>query len=64
MGYKAGAMAWRQAFDAVVGGCSLEDAAAGHPELKAALDLWGVMKRPYTPWSHTAPKFRPKFTAR
>lgn len=40
MGATAGALAIRQAIDAVVRGESSADARAGHPELAAALDRW------------------------
>jgi 2,3-diketo-5-methylthiopentyl-1-phosphate enolase len=40
MGATAGALAIRQAIDAVVRGGSLADARAGHPELAAALERW------------------------
>jgi 2,3-diketo-5-methylthiopentyl-1-phosphate enolase len=42
MGPKAGAVAMRQAIDAVLQGQSLEDAAQRQPELRAALETWGV----------------------
>jgi len=60
MGYTAGAMAWRQAIDAVMEGISLEEAARTKPELKAAIDHWGVLKRPHTPWLRISPKYQPK----
>lgn len=42
MGPAAGARAFRQAFDAVLAGVPLRDAADKHEELKAALEKWGV----------------------
>ena len=42
MGPRAGAMAMRQAIDAVMEGESLQDAARQQPELRAALETWGV----------------------
>lgn len=60
MGYTAGAKAWQQAFEAEMEGVPLEEAAERYPELKAALDKWGLFKRPSTPWSHLSPKFVPK----
>ena len=42
MGPRAGAMAMRQAIDAVMVGESLQDAARQQPELRAALETWGV----------------------
>ncbi|MFC0214797.1 2,3-diketo-5-methylthiopentyl-1-phosphate enolase [Paenibacillus chartarius] len=38
----AGGQAFRQAIDAVLAGQSLQEAAASHAELKAAIDIWGV----------------------
>jgi 2,3-diketo-5-methylthiopentyl-1-phosphate enolase len=61
MGYKAGAMAWRQAFDAVLSGMSLQDAARKYPEFGAAARLWGIRKRPETPWGYRDANFHPKF---
>ena len=61
MGYKAGAMAWRQAIDAVMADVSLEEAAKDHPELMAALQTWGLRKRPATPWGYSGPEYHPKF---
>ncbi len=43
MGPRAGAMAFRQAEEAVLARRSLQDAAKEHKELAAALDLWGVV---------------------
>jgi 2,3-diketo-5-methylthiopentyl-1-phosphate enolase len=62
MGYTAGAMSWRQAIDAVMDGISLEEAAKTKPELKAAIDHWGILKRPRTPWLRASPKYHPKST--
>ena len=50
-GYTAGAKAWMQAVDAVMEDLPLEEAAKTRPELKVAIDHWGVLKRPHTPWS-------------
>lgn len=61
MGYKAGAMAWRQAIDAVLQGQTLQDAAQSHPEFRAAAELWGIRQRPETPWGYTGPDQHPKF---
>jgi hypothetical protein len=44
MGYKAGAMAWRQAIDAVLAGMSLQEAAQKYPEFRAAAELWGGLR--------------------
>jgi 2,3-diketo-5-methylthiopentyl-1-phosphate enolase len=61
-GYTAGAKAWRQAIDAVMDGIPLEKAAKTKPELKAAIDYWGVLKRPRTPWLRASPRYHPKST--
>jgi 2,3-diketo-5-methylthiopentyl-1-phosphate enolase len=43
MGTIAGGQAFRQAIDACLAGASLQDyAAAGHPELQAAIQAWGI----------------------
>lgn len=42
MGPVAGGRAMRQAIDAAVRGIPLEKAAQEHPELKAAIDAWGI----------------------
>ncbi len=44
MGPVAGARAMRQAIDATVAGIPLEEAAKQHPELRAALDAWGMVE--------------------
>jgi len=61
MGYKAGAMAWRQAIDAVMNDIPLDEAAQQHPELMAALQTWGLRQRPATPWGYSGPEYHPKF---
>jgi 2,3-diketo-5-methylthiopentyl-1-phosphate enolase len=61
MGYKAGAMAWRQAIDAVLTGMSLQEAAQKYPEFRAAAELWGIRQRPQTPWGYAGPEYHPKF---
>jgi 2,3-diketo-5-methylthiopentyl-1-phosphate enolase len=61
MGYKAGAMAWRQAFDAVLAGKTLQEAAREYPEFRAAAELWGIRERPKTPWGYHGPDYHPKF---
>lgn len=43
MGPEAGAKAMRQAIDAAIKGLSLRQAAEEHPELKAAIDAWGLL---------------------
>lgn len=61
MGYKAGAMAWRQAIDAVLAGMSLQEAAQKYTEFGAAAELWGIRQRPRTPWGYRDANFHPKF---
>jgi 2,3-diketo-5-methylthiopentyl-1-phosphate enolase len=61
-GYTAGAKAWQQAIAVSLVG---EDflAAAKKPEnreLRRALEKWGYIERPRTPWLRVAPKFHPK----
>ncbi len=61
MGYKAGAMAWRQAIDAVLAGMSLQEAAQKYPEFRAAAETWGIRERPRSPWAYRSPAYHPKF---
>ena len=61
MGYKAGAMAWRQAIDAVLAGMTLQEAAAKYPEFRAAAELWGIRERPKTVWGYSGPAYHPAF---
>jgi 2,3-diketo-5-methylthiopentyl-1-phosphate enolase len=61
MGYKAGAMAWRQAFDAVLAGKTLQEAAQTHTELRVAAETWGIRERPKSPWAYHSPELHPKF---
>jgi len=42
LGTIAGGQAFRQAIDATLQGIALQDYAASHPELQAAIDAWGV----------------------
>jgi 2,3-diketo-5-methylthiopentyl-1-phosphate enolase len=61
-GYTAGAQAWQQAIAAVMSGTALPEAAR-NPEnyaLRRALEKWGYMKRPQTPWLRMAPEFQPQ----
>jgi 2,3-diketo-5-methylthiopentyl-1-phosphate enolase len=44
MGPKAGAIAMRQAIDAALQGVSLEKASKNQPELRAAIETWGIWK--------------------
>jgi len=61
MGYKAGAMAWRQAIDAVLSGMSLQEAAKKYREFGAAAEQWGIRQRPKSPWGYAGPDFHPNF---
>jgi 2,3-diketo-5-methylthiopentyl-1-phosphate enolase len=61
MGYRAGAMAWRQAIDAVLAGMTLQEAARQYAEFGAAAETWGIRERPKTPWSYHSPDYHPKF---
>ena len=56
----AGAKAFRQAIDAVMNGIPLSEAAKENPELKAAIDTWGIFKRPIFPYDGLYPKYPPK----
>jgi 2,3-diketo-5-methylthiopentyl-1-phosphate enolase len=61
LGYTAGAKAWRQAIDATIEGVPLKEAAEKMPELKAAIEQWGVRQRPKTAWGYTGKDFHPSF---
>jgi 2,3-diketo-5-methylthiopentyl-1-phosphate enolase len=61
MGYTAGAMAFRQAIDATLAGIPLDVASKDLPELRAALETWGLRKRPETRWGFYGKEFHPKF---
>jgi len=61
-GYTAGARAWQQAIAVTLSG---EDflASAKKPEnreLRRALEKWGYIERPQSPWLRVAPQFHPK----
>jgi 2,3-diketo-5-methylthiopentyl-1-phosphate enolase len=61
-GYTAGAQSWQQAIAAVMAGVPLPEAAR-KPEnaaLRRALEKWGYMERPKTPWLRLAPDYQPK----
>jgi 2,3-diketo-5-methylthiopentyl-1-phosphate enolase len=61
-GYAAGAQAWQQAIAAAMQDIPLTEAAK-MPENKAlrrAMEKWGYLERPKTPWLRVAPKFHPK----
>ncbi|MEW5817592.1 MAG: RuBisCO large subunit C-terminal-like domain-containing protein [Spirochaetota bacterium] len=61
-GYTAGAQAWQQAIAAVMKDIPIEEYARRpeHKALRSALEQWGYMERPVTPWLRVAPKFHPK----
>ena len=61
-GYTAGAEAWQQAIASVMEGVPIDEYAR-KPEnksLRGALEKWGYLERPKTPWLRVAPKFHPK----
>jgi ribulose 1,5-bisphosphate carboxylase large subunit-like protein len=61
-GYTAGAKAWQQSIASVMEGVHIVEYAK-KPENKAlrhALEKWGYIERPETPWLRVAPKFHPK----
>jgi len=64
MGYTAGARAFRQAIDAAMDGIPLGEYAGDHAELRAALETWGLRKRPVTRWGFYGKEFHPKFADR
>jgi len=61
-GYTAGAQAWRQAIDAVMAEVPLPEAARKkeNKALRRALEKWGYMQRPKSPWLRLAPEYQPK----
>lgn len=61
-GYTAGAKAWQQAIASVMEGVHILEYAKRpeNKELKRALEKWGYIDRPKTPWLRVAPKFHPK----
>jgi 2,3-diketo-5-methylthiopentyl-1-phosphate enolase len=61
-GYTAGAKAWQQAIAATLCGSDLREFAKKpeNQELRRALEKWGTLERPRTPWLRVAPKFHPK----
>lgn len=61
-GYTAGAAAWQQAIASVMAGEDIVEYAK-KPEnqaLRRALQKWGYIERPKTPWLRVAPRFHPK----
>ena len=61
-GYTAGARAWQQAIASVMEGVHIVDYAKKpeNKELKRALEKWGYIDRPKTPWLRVDPRFHPK----
>ncbi len=60
MGYSAGAKAFLDAATATMDDTPLAEVAKTSPELQAALDHWGEIKRPVTPWLRVSPKYHPR----
>jgi hypothetical protein len=42
-------------------GMSLSEYAKSHPELKAAIEKWGIRKRPNTYWGYVSKEFNPAY---
>jgi 2,3-diketo-5-methylthiopentyl-1-phosphate enolase len=61
-GYRAGAASWQQAISATMSDEHIAEYAkrAENKELRRALEHWGHIERPKTPWLRVAPKFHPK----
>jgi 2,3-diketo-5-methylthiopentyl-1-phosphate enolase len=59
-GYTAGAKAFVDAANATLNDIPLPEAAKNSPELQVALERWGSIKRPTTPWLRVSPKYHPK----
>jgi 2,3-diketo-5-methylthiopentyl-1-phosphate enolase len=60
-GYTAGAKAWQQAIAATMSDEDFLEYARRpeNRELRRALEKWGYIERPKTPWLRVAPKFHP-----
>ena len=63
-GYTAGAKAWQQAIAAAMSSESFIDCARKpeNKELRRAIEKWGYLERPKSPWLRVAPNFHPKKT--
>ncbi|MFH2068846.1 MAG: RuBisCO large subunit C-terminal-like domain-containing protein [Candidatus Omnitrophota bacterium] len=63
-GYTAGAKSWQQAIAAAMSPESFIDCARKpeNKELRRAIEKWGYLERPKSPWLRVAPKFHPKKT--
>ncbi len=61
-GYTAGAMAWQQAIAATMSdeGFLAYAKRPENKELRRAIEKWGYIDRPTTPWLRVAPQFHPK----
>ena len=61
-GYTAGAKSWRQAIAASMSDEDFIEYAKKpeNKELRRALEKWGYIERPKTPWLRVAPKFHPR----
>ncbi len=61
-GYTAGAKSWQQAIAASMSDTDFVEYAKKpeNKELRRALEKWGYIERPKTPWLRIAPKFHPK----
>ena len=61
-GYTAGAQAWQQAIDSVMKDVDIVEYARkpANKALRRALEKWGTIERPKTPWLRAGPKFHPK----
>ncbi len=61
-GYTEGARAWQQAIASVMEGVPIAEYARRpkNKDLRRALEKWGYLERPETPWLRVAPKFHPK----
>jgi len=61
-GYTAGAKAWQQAIAAAMSSEDLVTYARRpeNQELRRAIEKWGYIERPSTPWLRMAPQFHPK----
>jgi 2,3-diketo-5-methylthiopentyl-1-phosphate enolase len=60
-GYTAGAKSWQQAIAAAMAGANIIEYAKKpeNRELRRAIEKWGVIERPKTPWLRVAPQFHP-----
>ncbi len=62
-GTRAGCQAFIETFNAVTTGVPLEQAAESNPNLKAAVDKWGVFRRPIMPFDGLYAGCEPKHEA-